>query len=115
MTVKMYDLYKVLKKNFCGLDVKNPVPLKKGVTRELVDFSGLDGKLAHYFLKWYRQQERYLRTIKEGRNIYDLHGIIAGAVTKEEELKAKEQIRRLREEYAEKIRAIQCGNDNQSD
>jgi hypothetical protein len=104
--IKMYDLYKILRKSLWALDIKNPVPLKKKSTRELIEFTGLDPMVAHYFLLWYRKQERYLRIIKEGRNVYDLYGIITGTVTKEEELRAQEKIKKLREEYAKKSKSI---------
>ena len=94
LTHEQINLYNVLKKSFLVLDLENPVPLKKKITRDLVEFTGLHGLEAYYFLEWYRNRQDYLRCIKTGRNVYDLHGLIVGKVTLEEEQKVQDLIKK---------------------
>lgn len=94
----MYELYKVLKKSFPVFDLDNPVPLKRGITRDLWKFTGLEKEQAHCFLTWYRNKENYLRSIKTGSNIYNLHGLIVKMAFLEDELRARTRIKLIRKQ-----------------
>ena len=93
----MHELYKVLKKSFSVFDLDNPVPLKSKITKDLIGFTGIEGRRAHYFLEWYRNRESYLRCIKVGSNIYDLHGLIVRVATLEDEERAQHKIQLVRQ------------------